>query len=66
MQNFQYKWTLYALHSLLRVAIDERFYAHLKNLEKQNQSLRQQGRESPLHFLKTGWGRSGQKASAHF
>lgn len=49
MQNFQYKWTLYVLHSLLRVAIDERFYAHLKNLEKLNQSLRRQGRESQLH-----------------
>ena len=49
MQNFQYKWTFYVLHSLLRVAVDERFYVHLKNLEKLNQSLRRQGRESQLH-----------------
>ena len=45
MQDFQYKWTFDVLHSLLR----ERFYVHLKNLEKLNQSLRRQGRESQLH-----------------
>lgn len=63
MQNFQYKWTLYVLHSLLRVAIDERFYAHLKNLEKLNQSLRRQERER-VNCIKTGL-RSAQKVSAH-
>lgn len=30
---------------LSRVTTDERFYAHLKNLEKLNQSLRRQGRK---------------------
>ena len=66
MQNFQYKWTLYAPHSLLRVAIDEKFYAHLKKSGKMESVFKETRQRESLAFFKDWVGEEWTKSFGSF